>query len=147
MASKMRRARSGSRGQTLTEFALILPVFLLVLVGILDLGRAAYAYNTVSNAAREGTRLAIVDQSVTGIQDLAAQKSVGLGIDPTSVQVRFLNPDLSTTAPCNQRPVLIGCVAVVTVTYQYVAATPLLGNIVGPISISATSRQAVERSH
>ena len=52
--------RRKSRGQTLVEFALILPIFVLLLVGIFDFGRAIYAYNTISNAAREAVRVAIV---------------------------------------------------------------------------------------
>jgi hypothetical protein len=47
-------------GASLVEFALVAPVLLLLLVGILDLGRAVNAYVTVSNAAREGTHYAIL---------------------------------------------------------------------------------------
>ena len=148
MIGRWKRAgQGGRRGQTVTEFALILPVFLLILVGILDLSRAVFAYNAVSSAAREATRLAIVDQQLDAIQDLASQRSIGLGIAPSSIEVEFLNADLSTAPPCTNRPVPLGCMAEVTVTYEYVAATPLLGNLIGQINISATSRQAVERSH
>src|SRR6185312_16248181 len=58
------RRRTGSRrGQALVEFALVLPIFILLLVGIFDFGRAIYAYNTISNAAREAVRVGVVDQS------------------------------------------------------------------------------------
>ncbi|HLE59087.1 MAG TPA: TadE family protein, partial [Candidatus Limnocylindria bacterium] len=63
--SKPRDDARSRRGQTLVEFALILPIFLLVLVGIFDMGRAVYAYNTISNASRQAVRLGIVDQNVT----------------------------------------------------------------------------------
>lgn len=52
--------RRDSRGQALVEFALILPVLLLLLVGIFDLGRAVLASGTLTAAVREGTRYAIV---------------------------------------------------------------------------------------
>jgi Flp pilus assembly protein TadG len=143
----MRRRRDTRRGQTLVEFALILPVFLLLLMGIFDFGRAVYAYNTVANAARQAVRLAIVDQEPAKIQDLAAKQAASLGIDPSAVTIRFVNPDLSTGQPCNQTPVLNGCLVEVTVPYTYTAATPIIGNIVGPISISATSRLPVERTY
>jgi hypothetical protein len=52
-----------SRGQSLVEFALILPILVLVLVGTLDLGRVVLANDTVSNAAREAARYAIVHGS------------------------------------------------------------------------------------
>ena len=143
----MIRRRSERRGQTLVEFALILPVFLLLLMGIFDFGRAVYAYNTISNAARQAVRLAIVDQEPAKIQDLAAQHASSLGIDPSTVTITFVNPDLSSGAPCDNVPVLNGCVVEVTVPYTYTAATPLIGNIIGPISMSATSRLPVERTY
>jgi Flp pilus assembly protein TadG len=50
----------GERGDALLEFALVLIVFLIFFFGIIDFARALYAYHFVSNAAREGTRYAIV---------------------------------------------------------------------------------------
>ena len=46
--------------QSLVEFALILPIFLLLVTGILDSARAVWQENTLAFAAREGTRYAIV---------------------------------------------------------------------------------------
>jgi len=48
------------RGSTLMEFALILPAFLLLTVGVVDFGRGIWTYHTLSHAAREGARYAIV---------------------------------------------------------------------------------------
>ena len=45
-------------GQALVEFALVIPVFLLALVGIFDVGRMVYTNSALSQAAREGARLA-----------------------------------------------------------------------------------------
>ena len=45
------------RGQSLVEFALIFPVFVLLLFGLIDLGAFAFSDNLISQAAREGTRL------------------------------------------------------------------------------------------
>ena len=55
-------ARKFSRqsGSTLYEFAAILPILLLLMVGIIDFGRVMYAYHFVSAAARAGTRWAAV---------------------------------------------------------------------------------------
>jgi Flp pilus assembly protein TadG len=47
-------------GQALVEFALVLPLFLVVVVGIIDVARVAWQENTLALAAREGTRYAIV---------------------------------------------------------------------------------------
>jgi hypothetical protein len=48
-------------GQALVEFALVLPILLLVAVGIMDFGRALFVYSEVSNASREAVRYAAVD--------------------------------------------------------------------------------------
>ncbi len=50
------------KGQGLTEFALILPILLLLLLGIIEGGRIIWAYITVQNAAREAARYAVTGQ-------------------------------------------------------------------------------------
>ena len=50
----LRRRRS--RGQALTEFALVLPIFALLLFGIIDVARLAFTMNTLNNASREAAR-------------------------------------------------------------------------------------------
>jgi hypothetical protein len=52
-------------GQTLVEFALLLPLFLLLVVGFFDIGRAVLYYTVLNNAVREGTRFAIVQPSAS----------------------------------------------------------------------------------
>lgn len=52
--------RRTGRGQALLEFALIIPIFLTMLMGIVDVGRAIWAQNSLAAAAREGARFAIV---------------------------------------------------------------------------------------
>ncbi|MEX0626959.1 MAG: TadE/TadG family type IV pilus assembly protein [Chloroflexota bacterium] len=52
--------RSKPRGQAMVEFALIFPVFILLLVGIFDLGRVIWVNDTIATAAREAARYAIV---------------------------------------------------------------------------------------
>lgn len=48
------------RGQSLIEFALILPLLLFMVVGIFEFGLLFMTYHTVQNAGREGVRLAVV---------------------------------------------------------------------------------------
>jgi Flp pilus assembly protein TadG len=49
-----------SRGQAMVEFALVIPVFLLLMVGLFDFGRVIWVNDTLSTAAREAARYAIV---------------------------------------------------------------------------------------
>lgn len=53
------RGKRGQQSQALIEFALVSPVLLLLLFGIIDIGRAVFYYDTVSHAAREGARTAV----------------------------------------------------------------------------------------
>jgi Flp pilus assembly protein TadG len=53
------RRRPLERSQALIEFALISPVLLLLLFGIIDVGRAVFYYDTIAHAAREGARTAV----------------------------------------------------------------------------------------
>jgi len=50
----------GRRGQSLVEFALVVPILLLMLVGIIEFGRAWNVSQTVTDAARQGARIAAV---------------------------------------------------------------------------------------
>jgi Flp pilus assembly protein TadG len=131
--------RNASRGQAMVEFALVVPLFILLLVGLFDVGRAVYAYNTVNNAAREAGRLAIVDQFEAHVQAEGAGAASGLGIAADDVVVEFQEVNGTTCTALGSASV-VRCVAVVTVPYDYQAATPLIGNIVGTIAISGQSR-------
>ena len=51
--------KAGQRSQALIEFALVSPVLLLLVFGIIDIGRAVFYYDTLNHAAREGARVAI----------------------------------------------------------------------------------------
>ena len=55
-----RDCRPRESGQALLEFALILPIFAVALLGMIDVGRAIWANNAVANAAREAARYATV---------------------------------------------------------------------------------------
>ena len=59
--------RDPSRGQSLVEFALILPVLMFMLMGFFDLGRVVLAHDALSHAAREAARYAIVHGGTTAV--------------------------------------------------------------------------------
>jgi len=54
------KTRNKYSGQSLVEFALIFPIFFLLVMGLFDIGRAIFYYATLNTAVREGTRFAIV---------------------------------------------------------------------------------------
>ncbi|MDA8202557.1 MAG: pilus assembly protein [Chloroflexi bacterium] len=61
-----RRRRVAAAGQTLIEFALVLPIFLMMVFGVIDAGRYVYMDSVLSQAAREGARVAAVEASWIG---------------------------------------------------------------------------------
>lgn len=144
MRMSRRVARNGERGQALVEFALILPILLILLLGILDFGRAVAAYNSVSNGARSGARVAIVNQDLDAIRDAVEAEAFGL----SDVDVAFEEnaegvPDCPVTSgPCCPQ---LGCVIQVTVSTEYVPATPIFSQLVGSITVSSDSRLPIER--
>jgi hypothetical protein len=144
--SMLRRRRG--RGQSLVEFALILPIFLLFIFGILDLGRAVYAYHTLNNAAREAARVAMVDQTFTHVQDAAIEQAVALGIQPADVTFdwRHANqPDVpNSCASLLGTNEVASCTVIVRVEYDYRAATPVIGDIVGDIAMAGESSMIIE---
>jgi hypothetical protein len=73
-----------ARGQGLVEFALVLPVFMLVVFGVVDGGRYVYQNTVLSQAAREGARLAAVEASWIGSIDPSCGASGG-PVCPTDV--------------------------------------------------------------
>ncbi len=126
-------------------------------MGIFDVARAVFAYNTVANAARDGARVAIVDQQstagVTNAAQAAADQAIGLGLDPTDeneIRVQYLKPDLSGPCPTTWGE-WVGCVAEVRVQYLFtpLMATPIFGKVVifGPITVGSTTQLPIERTN
>lgn len=123
--SALRRALHEERGVSLVEFALIAPVLMLILVGILDFGRAINAYVTVGNAAREGTHYISVHPTAapSAIETAIRQRVVPL--DPSRVTVTATYDDGSTFRPWPASPTPNGTRTPVrvTVSYPWSAAT------------------------
>jgi len=98
MAGYLRSERS----QSIVEFALIAPVLLLLLFGIIDFGRLIYVYATLNQAVNEGARTAIRDSAVlpsnTDVQTAVRQHAVDVSLaNPCSN-----GPITTTTPPANQ---------------------------------------------
>jgi Flp pilus assembly protein TadG len=145
-----RRRGGRGRGQALVEFALVIPLFLLLLVALFDVGRAVFSYNTLTNAAREGARIAIVNQYKPDIIARAKSQSAIIELDAPNVTADFYQvkadgtPDISK--PCSL--VAVGCLAVVTFEATYHPITPIIGNILfkNGVTFKATSVLSVEYS-
>ena len=82
------RQRPFGRGQTLVEFALVLPIFVVMLFGLLDAGRYVYMSSVISQAAREGARLAAVEASWIGSTDSSCGATGGPICPPTAAALK-----------------------------------------------------------
>ena len=133
--------KRGGRGQALVEFALVLPVLILVLIAVFDIGRLVFAYNDITNAARQGVRVAIVDQTTNLAQTKTIEQATSLGLKPGDVTVTYLKPDLS--GACS--PLVLGCVADIKVDYAWQAITPIIGGLIGPMTVTSETRMPIER--
>lgn len=98
-----RSSSSVRRGAALVEMALVLPVFLAIVMGIIEFGRGMWVGNMVTNAAREGTRIAVLEWSTNPEvrQAITSFLTSSVGVDAADVQINIA----ITPAPANPRPV------------------------------------------
>jgi hypothetical protein len=112
-------------GQDMLEFALILPILALLVVGIFDLGRVVFFYSSMQNAAREGARLGVVHPWQENLV-VSRTKDRTLGITPGELSVLV-------TYTCDHVKVRVG--------YDFDPITPIAENI----NISTSSHLQRER--
>ena len=92
-----RTSRHGhrERGQGLVEFALLMPVVLLILMAMFDFGRAVYAYSVIANSAREGARVAIT-LPADPADITAAVQNAAIGLDLAQLTITVTYPTAET---------------------------------------------------
>jgi TadE-like protein len=147
--------RGRSRGQGLAEFAIVLPILLLLLMGVFDLGRAIVMHTSLTNGAREGARLASVNQDKPTVTERVMGQTF---MSAPTVTVSFFappaDPTATPTAPCGTfngsgavvDPPGKGCVIVIRSSTTYRAITPIIGDLIGDITLEARTTSRVEFS-
>jgi Flp pilus assembly protein TadG len=68
------QARHRERGNALVETAITMPILLLLMVGIFEIGRAYETWQVLTNAAREGARMAVTPNSDSGATEALVRK-------------------------------------------------------------------------
>lgn len=146
------------------EFAFVFPMIALLAFAFIDLGRAAFQQNTLADAAREAARVAAVNQldPTNGPWQCLANKPVEdpaapgwtfrgcamrtgavIGVTGRDVSVSYAAPP-DTSLECSAT-LHVGCIASVTVLSNYFPITPVAGQLIGAITMSATSEIPIER--
>ena len=116
---------SARRGQSLVEFALILPAFLLMAVMVFDLGRAVYYSSVLHNAAREAARYEIVHPAdIPGMIQTGKDFAIGLELNDGN-----FDPPPSVVVPENTNSYPPPHVTVI-IQYDFYPATPLVSNFI-----------------
>jgi len=132
------RSRNGSsRGQTIVEFALIAPVFFLLLFGIIDFGMALDQRITLQHAIREGARYGAVHTVCLDIQERTESQARNI-IAAADVTVSYYDPDDSPITSA-----VPGDVVKVSAPYQW--EFPLVSRFgVGSIDTSVSGSARLE---
>jgi Flp pilus assembly protein TadG len=142
-------AAHGERGSALVEFAIASTVALTMIFGIIDFGRGLYTYHLVANAARAGSRFAIVRGNtcavagcpVTSAQVQTYVRGLAPGIDPNSLTVTATWPGgADCVGVVNNNP---GCPVVVTVTYPFKFMVALLPGFT--MSMTSVSQMSISQ--
>lgn len=126
----LRRIRQTDAGQSLVEFAMVLPFFLVFLFALVDFGRAFYTWLLVTNAAREGARAAAVQLDDSSI-DARVYGSI-CKTYPTDCSLDTTKMVVTKTNVQGKR----GSSATVDISYAFSYVTPL-GAMMGLLPGSA----------
>lgn len=130
-----RRQRPPARqsAQATLEFALVVPVFLLLMFGLIDFSRLLFTYVSISNGARELARTAAVSTNYNGPQAITAflnstiiaggQNSVTDSITIREGSMACAR-SLDTGGTCSTSPTVVTCTLPVTTTSCVVPAPP-----------------------
>jgi Flp pilus assembly protein TadG len=142
------------RGQALAEFALVIPIFLVVLFATIDAGRFVYTANALGNSAREAARVGSVGARPSEcrgmgreacVERVAQDRSWGVGgTITTTVTCERVGIGGTTsvvpTASCRTADLLT-----VRTESPFTVMTPVFGQIIGAVTVTGETRVTVNQ--
>lgn len=146
LQARQDRGQEKSRGQALVEFALIVPIFLLLFFGLIDVGRAVYVNNSLAEAAREGARWG-------SVQSRSSSPAGRDSIEAEALSRLVSVPGATATATCIYSGPPISCRVEdrvsVTVETDLEMITPIIAQLMSsiganPLHLEATSDVVVQ---
>ena len=145
-------AARAERGQSLVEYALMVFPFFVLVMGSLDLGRAAFYHHLLTTAAQNAARTGIAAGRTSSDMCAAAVMAASTGIPGV--------PATTSCAAAGSSPVTAGTLSITvnrpapatsatyasaTLTYGFQPITPLISTIIGgPVTLSAQSTMYIE---
>jgi Flp pilus assembly protein TadG len=150
------RSRRRTRGQALTEFALVLPIFVIVIFGIIDLGRYVFTANAMSNAAREGARIGSVGSRPAECAALSREGCViayaashAWGVPTANVTTTVTCEAVAAGDPTPNPVAVSSCstddLLKVRSQTDFTLLTPLIAQFIGNVTVSGESRVTVNQ--
>jgi Flp pilus assembly protein TadG len=143
-----RRVRGRDRGQALVEFALVIPIFFLMLAAVFDISLALYAQMTVANAAQEAARVAAVDPDPTTIFAVAQARAKAVATGLVAANLTVGSPAcvaIVSTSACDFSTIggsQRGDAVRITLSYGYRPIFPFL--LGATINLTATSQMTLQ---
>jgi Flp pilus assembly protein TadG len=154
--------RRAQRGQALVEFALVFPIFALLLFGLIDIGRYVYVANAFNQSAREAARYGSVEQwsyTCPASVPVASQNRLTCTQQVARDRIAAAPANFTTTATCTTNGSATVAAAACRAGYllKVVVATPsspanqtfrfftpLISNLIGPVVISGQAQVVVQ---
>lgn len=122
------------KGQSLVEFAIILPILMLLVMGIIEFGMMLNSYLAIQNASREGARYGIIGTSNGDIQNLVASTS-------PSLNSSYLTVDITPNDGSRKS----GDTLTVKVSYEYHLTVPIISSLLGDsVTLTAQTSMRIE---
>ncbi len=146
--TRIRRLLTGEQGTALLETALTLPLLLLVSVGIFEFGRAYQTWQVLTNAVREGARVAVMPSSASGAAEARVRQYMAMGQLPNATTATVVvNPTALVSTGTGTAKATI-----VTVSYPFpfmvlqpVARLLVSGSTLGaPVTLTASAEMRNE---
>ena len=151
---RSRTPKDEQRGQSLVEFALVLPIFLVLVLGIVDFGMGLRAWITVTNAAREGARVGAVYAEAGTSGTLASPTSCSTIAEDDTASIAGRSCHTAAALPREDMAVGVegalgdtGDPVRVKMTYDYEYITPLgafISGLTGPLHMETLADMRLE---
>jgi len=134
----------GNSGQSLAEFAITVPMILLLVIGMVEFARGWMVRQVIVNVAREGARLAVIPTSTNATVSARVDSLLTVsGINPANASITVTTCD---GTGCAGQPDVVQ----ITVPYQFALVGPVLNYVcgsscsLGTVNLTSTSRMRSE---
>jgi hypothetical protein len=149
------RAHAVEKAQTMVEFALILPLLLFIIFGLIEFGRLLAIYSMVTNSSRDAARYGAAAGDAgggvphyldcVGIREAARKSAILSPISDSAITISYDTgpgtPKISTTCPSTV-PIVLGSRIIVNVATNYEPIVPL-GNLLKPFTINSSTVRTI----